>query len=441
MEKANKFDSKEQKVYDQGRAVLDQNWKAGFTAPSLTLYPHQWSWDAAFVAIGNAHVNQDRAQDELLSLFGGQWENGMLPHIIYRTQDGYFQPPKFWQTELSPRAPEIKTSGITQPPIHAIAAWHIYEVAEDQKKAEAFLQRIFPQLLHSHQYLLTKRDPEETGLVTIFNPWESGFDNSVRWDQSLSAIEVAGVPEYRRTDLDKVGSEERPTNDFYDRYVYLIEILKQNKYEEERVYSQIPFKVKDVVLSSILYQANRRLKRIAELIGGDTKTIGLWLERTKKHYFQYFCNQKEQQYLVYDYDLITQSRIEKRTTASLMAICTDLLSQEMAQNVFSWMEHAHVCSEACDHRHSVASSVPFDSEEFNPLNYWRGPVWININWMLFNGLKEYGFLEEAEALKKAIIDLVAEHGFYEYYNPLSGQGLGINDFSWSAALSIDLLHH
>ena len=32
------------------------NWDGSYTVPSRTLYPHQWSWDSAFVAIGNAQL-------------------------------------------------------------------------------------------------------------------------------------------------------------------------------------------------------------------------------------------------------------------------------------------------------------------------------------------------------------------------------------------------
>jgi hypothetical protein len=40
-------------------------------------------------------------------------------------------------------------------------------------------------MLAFHRYLLTARDPEKSGLVTIFHPWESGFDNSPRWDAAF----------------------------------------------------------------------------------------------------------------------------------------------------------------------------------------------------------------------------------------------------------------
>ena len=37
-------------------AILEENWRGTFTVPSSVQYPHQWSWDSAFVAIGNRHA-------------------------------------------------------------------------------------------------------------------------------------------------------------------------------------------------------------------------------------------------------------------------------------------------------------------------------------------------------------------------------------------------
>jgi hypothetical protein len=49
--------------------VLDDNWLGASTVPSRSLYPHQWSWDSAFVAIGRSWYDQQRAQTELETLF------------------------------------------------------------------------------------------------------------------------------------------------------------------------------------------------------------------------------------------------------------------------------------------------------------------------------------------------------------------------------------
>src|SRR5207248_2941214 len=94
-------------------AVLDANWRGASTVPSPALYPHQWSWDSACIAIGYSHLDPQRGEQELRSLFRGQWRNGLLPHIVFAPGQGYFPGPEFWQTESSPDAPASpRTSGI-----------------------------------------------------------------------------------------------------------------------------------------------------------------------------------------------------------------------------------------------------------------------------------------------------------------------------------------
>jgi glycogen debranching enzyme len=72
-----------------------------------------------------------------------------------------------------------------------------------------------------------------------------------------------------------------------------------------------------------------------------------------------------------------------------------------------------------------------------PNRYWRGSTWININWFIIKGLKDYGFNDIADELKKKTIKLVEEKGFHEFFNPFTGRGVGVNDFAWSG-LIIDL---
>jgi hypothetical protein len=67
----------------QARAVLDFNWTGEYTMPGPRLYPHQWSWDSAFIAIGYSRYDQERAMRELRHLFEAQWKNGLLPQIVF----------------------------------------------------------------------------------------------------------------------------------------------------------------------------------------------------------------------------------------------------------------------------------------------------------------------------------------------------------------------
>jgi hypothetical protein len=67
----------------QARAVLDFNWTGEYTMPGPRLYPHQWSWDSAFIAIGYSRYDQERATRELGHLFEAQWKNGLLPQLVF----------------------------------------------------------------------------------------------------------------------------------------------------------------------------------------------------------------------------------------------------------------------------------------------------------------------------------------------------------------------
>ena len=53
------------------------------TTAAPLLYPHMWSWDAAFVSIGLASLTVERAVVELDTLLSAQWANGMIPHIVF----------------------------------------------------------------------------------------------------------------------------------------------------------------------------------------------------------------------------------------------------------------------------------------------------------------------------------------------------------------------
>ncbi len=84
-------------------------------------------------------------------------------------------------------------------------------------------------------------------------------------------------------------------------------------------------------------------------------------------------------------------------------------------------------------------SVPLSSSYFDPHRYWQGPTWLNTNWLLIDGLKQYGYEEEAEHVREMSLQLVEKNGFYEYFSPIDGSGAGGKNFSWTAALVIDLL--
>jgi hypothetical protein len=76
---------------------------------------------------------------------------------------------------------------------------------------------------------------------------------------------------------------------------------------------------------------------------------------------------------------------------------------------------------------------------FDTTRYWRGPAWVNTSWIVLRGLERHGRHAEAATLREAVLSAVRAEGFREYFDPHTGVGRGVGDFSWSAALTLDLL--
>ncbi len=103
-------------LVEDAKKILLTNRRAGFTLPTNNkLYPAQWNWDSAFISLGYSYFNLDYAIEELETLLKGQWDDGMVPHILFHeVDDSYFPNHTTWSC-----GKKIPSSGITQPPIAA----------------------------------------------------------------------------------------------------------------------------------------------------------------------------------------------------------------------------------------------------------------------------------------------------------------------------------
>ena len=420
---------------DKARKILNNNWIGNYTIPARGLYPHQWSWDSAFIMIGYNHYDLLKAKKELDNILSGQWKSGLLPHIVFDSDaKGYFPDPEYWGTRSHSPAGKI-TSGIIQPPVHAIAALRYYQHSKDENTIKEWFSKIF----RFHRYLLEKRDPEHSGFATIYHPWESGFDNSPRWDEALKRITPEKMPDYKRIDIEHVKkAQERPTDEDYDKYIYLIEIMKKYDYDDEIVYQKIPFKMKDVVFNTILYVANKALFELSQIIGERTNKISNWLVLQENNFVKQFCP-NPQEGLFYDYDLTVNDFVKRKTVAALLPIYAGFIDRTIIENTVKWVDHSHFCSSGTC-KYPVIPSTSLGESYFAHVTYWRGPIWINTNWMIYQGLRKYNFERQAKRLRTAILNLVRENGFYEYFDPHNGTGHGAENFSWTASLIIDLIH-
>jgi len=418
-----------------GLAILDANWLGHATRASSRLYPHQWSWDAACIAIAYSHYDQERAETELRSLFEGQWRNGLLPHIRFTEGARYFPGPEFWQTERSPDAPvRPRTSGIVQPPVHATAAWEIFRNASDRGRAERFLRELLPGLAAWHEYLYRERTRDGEGLVEIWHPWEAGTDNSPLWDDALARIEPAQeeIPEYRRVDTEVVDSSQRPTNAEYDRYAYLVSCYRDVGYDQARIRAECPFAIQDVLFNAILVRADEDLASIALVLGEDPQPHERRAELTRSSLDAKLWSEADGLYL--DFDVRVDAHVPARAWGGLAPLYAGV-SPERARRLLATV---HEFSVDLDGGWAVAS-VAADDPAFDPARYWRGPVWPMISWVVYRGLLRHGYEEEATQLRAAQLALARAGGFWEHYNARTGEGQGTEALSWTAAIVIDLL--
>lgn len=430
------------RLLTRARAVLERNWLGSSSVPSRSLYPHQWNWDSAFIAIGRSWDDQSRAQRELEALFEGQWANGMLPHIVFdpdTPDDAYFPGPRFWQSERAAGCPSQRaTSGITQPPLHARAALEVYERASDEPEARAFLERLYPKLVAQHDYLANYRDVTGNGLVAIVHPWESGLDNSPAFDHVLEDMEIPpdALPSYERRDLVHANPTHRPTDDAYDRFVYLALAYRELDYDDTQLIDRSPFLLEGPLFNAIYLWSIHALAEIAQVVDADSRPHKESARRVHDAMLDALWSDEAGRFVARD--ARTGARDPNATIISFMPLLDPDLPAPIVKQLVALLESP------CFHpphtqEHYIISSFDLDADGFDPQRYWRGPVWLNTNWLVWRGLRQHGLHDVADEVADSMVALVDRSGFREYFSPLDGSGYGSDDFSWSAALLIDRL--
>ncbi|EPJ36640.1 hypothetical protein STAFG_6313 [Streptomyces afghaniensis 772] len=418
--------------------MLEAGWTGTSTVPSRGLYPHQWSWDSAFIAIGLRHVSPLRAQTELETLLAAQWADGRIPHIVFNPSvplDAYFPSPDFWRSSTAGRAAgaprTVQTSGIVQPPVHALAAWLVHLADPGLSRARGFLTRLYPRLAAWHRYLLHRRDLGGGGLVSVVHPWEQGMDNSPCWDRPLSRVTPAPARSFRRADLDHGSPEDRPTDLDYGRYVRLASDYR------DRGYADGPgdFAVEDPAFNALLIASEYALARIARELGAAASARQDRAERLTTALVERLWEPSAGMFLCRD--VRAGELIPERGVSGLVPLLLPSLPRDLAATLVRTLCGPHF---GLGGTTRLVPSYDLLGEAFDPHRYWRGPAWFNTSWLLERGLRLHGERGRADALRRGILHTAGASDFAEYVDPYTAQACGATGFGWTAALTLDLLH-
>ncbi len=418
-------------LFAQAEDILKTNSRHNsYTVPSDRLYPYQWNWDSGFIALGLSTIDLERAVLEVETLLEGQWKNGMVPHIVFHEYEEDYAPgPLDWQVPEELTHKSICTSGITQPPIIGSVLYRLYQRSDKSDAYELRFKALYRQIKDYHDWFMAKRTKApDHDLVKSLHPWESGMDNSPSWDSLIKTVPAENLAQFRRKDLKGDNDDERPHDTDYTAYMSLVYHYKRIGYDAPDLLPQAHFRVFDLVLNSALLRSARDMAVLAANLGLDDGTYWQGQIDTLSAGIAKLWSAEDGAFL--HMNARTGELLAPVTNASFLPLyagaATQAQADSLAQTYKEWRE---ICP------YGVPTTDP-RADVFEMKRYWRGPIWINTNWMIAEGFAAYGYEDIAAEIKADSLALIAKHGFYEYFTPDGAKGLGAPRFSWSAALAL-----
>ena len=410
---------------DLAKKTLIGNRRADYTLPTNNkLYPAQWNWDSAFIALGYSYFNLEYAIKELETLLSGQWKDGMIPHILFHEEDqSYFPNHKTWEC-----GEKIPSSGITQPPIISTIIKKIVNQNTLNENQKSRMKDIIIKVKKYLDWFYRFRDPNNLALVSIIHPWESGLDNSPIWDTALDKVKIEKNLTYERRDLKVSKSSNRPLKKDYDCYITLLNQFKKNNYNPNKLNKLSMFNIIDIGFNSILIRATKDLIDVSKKFDLDFSELQKKISLSEENLIKFY---QENVKLFYSYDFKNHNLIKIDAISNYFILFADLKNDKINSSIINKLKKYN------SEMDCILTTVNPKESSFEEKRYWRGPVWINTNWIIYQGLmnKDKDF---AQFLKKKTLKLLENKNFYEYYNYRNSECLGANNFSWSAALYLDL---
>jgi glycogen debranching enzyme len=380
--------------------VLHANWREGwrrdgvpyaFTCPATPRYRHQWYWDSCFHAIAWRHVDAARARAELRTLLRAGRPDGFLPHTAF------WDAPAYWR-----RAPFYATAGLTGsretesigPPLVAWAAGLVDAVSP------GFVDELRPALERHHDWLERERDVDGDGLISIILPDESGLDDAPKYE-----------PVWGRMTHDRPG------------YFRAVQRARRLGYRAAELADRHDEHVEDVLVNVLYAQGLHAL--------GDPRAT-----RVEQALLARAWDPEEA--LFWDLAGPDERPVRVSTWSSLAPIALPGIPQDVKRAVIE----RHLLH---PRRYRAATGIPsvaICEPSFNPrwdrFRCWRGPSWMATAWLLVPPMRELGYTQAADHVVDSLVRAVRRHGLREYYDPLTGRGLGARKFAMSA-LIIDLV--
>ncbi len=379
----------------EAHAVLDRHWRPpGFCVPNASTYPWQWLWDSCFHAVCWAHLGDGaRAVAELGNVLAHQAPDGFVPHLTY--WDGADVHAEFWG--------RLGTSSITQPPMYGHA------VAELIRRGVPVPEPTIARARKGLAFLLGRTGSGASGgggVPIIVHPWESGCDDSPRWD--------AWCPGGWTYDLWKQRKGE---------------LIAALQFDGRSPTGSARFEVASPGFAALVAF---NVFELAEVTGDDSQVdaaqaIVAWLATRWRPDVPTWV------------DEVLVGPGESPGVGSTASVRTlDALLPVLVTDDEEAVDSA-LATALDDH----AFGGPFgpavvhrDEPSFDPGAYWRGPAWPQLTYLLWVAARRRGRAVAADDLAARLVAGARRSGLAEYWNPDTGEGLGAIPQSWAALAAV-----
>ncbi len=455
--------SDEQLLARETWMMEEGNWREDHSIPSAgNHYRYMWKWDSLkAVAINARRGDPDRAALEFATL--EQYrdpQTGFMPNKIFATASHktWRDYPEAWNFNNN----RVGTS-YSQPPINAWAAMETYESFSAQGREDeglAFLASAYGMaepgnytgLQGEHAYFINHRqNSPDDPLIGVVHPNETGRDS----DQANKPWEAfaKGLPNAKREwlHMQKLGYDlGRLGRDPEGKRIDWIPEQTRQKYW-----------VNDVMFNAMHAKNLRHLADIAGILSDTTDS-----QQQKEQYgqeilkYRTIANNVEKEILDrmwnssdgFFYNLDEHGeQIPVESVTGLFALMLDNIRDKQATSLFNKLEDGGWFGTPYPIPSHAVRSRFYDPEpawfnrKFTP--WWSGSVWLSPNEILTEeglvrravALLARGERQQAERVMKIgghIADKTVEMlainpKSMEYYSPITGKGMRVEDFMWS----------